>query len=49
MNRRDIIKLAVLALIVVLAVTLANRIDRAQAGAETNLVREAVRNAAVTC
>ena len=49
MNRRDIIKLAVLALALVLAVALVGRIDRAQAGAETELVRDAVRNAAVTC
>lgn len=49
MNRRDWIKLAFLALMAVFAVALANRIDRAQAREETNLVRDAVRNAAVTC
>ena len=49
MNRRDIIKLVVLALVLVLAVVLVNRIDFAQNTAETDLVRDAVRNAAVTC
>ena len=49
MNRRDGIKLAFLALVIALAVALAGRIDRAQDGAETQLVRDAVRNAAITC
>ena len=49
MNRRDIIKLAVLALVLVLAVSVVNRIAGAHARAETDLVRDAVRNAAVTC
>ena len=49
MNRRDIIKLVVLALVLVLAFVLVNRIDFAQNSAETDLVRDAVRNAAVTC
>ena len=48
MNRRDIIKLILLAAVLVLAVVLVNRIDIAQNTAETNLVRDAVRNAAVT-
>ena len=38
-----------LALVLVLAVVLVNRIDFAQNTAETDLVRDAVRNAAVTC
>ena len=49
MNRRDCIRLAALALALVLAVVLIGRIDRAQEGAETELVRDAVRSAAVTC
>ena len=49
MNRRDIIKLAVLALVLVLSVSVVNRIAGAHARAETDLVRDAVRNAAVTC
>ena len=49
MNRRDIIKLVILALVLVLAVVLVNRIDFAQNSAETDLVRDAVRSAAVTC
>ena len=49
MNQRDGIKLAFLALVIALAVALAGRIDRAQDGAETQLVRDAVRNAAITC
>ena len=49
MNRRDCIKLALLALVLVLAAALAGRIDKAQDGAETQLVRDAVRSAAVTC
>ena len=49
MNRRDIIKLGILALVLVLAGVLVNRIDFAQNSAETDLVRDAVRSAAVTC
>lgn len=49
MNRRDIIKLAVIALVIVCSVVLVNRIDSAQSSAETELVRDAVRSAAVTC
>ena len=49
MNRRDIIKLVILAAVLVLAVVLINQIDFAQNTAETGLVRDAVRNAAVTC
>ncbi|MBQ3373657.1 MAG: hypothetical protein IJG40_11050 [Oscillospiraceae bacterium] len=49
MNRRDIMKLAVLAVALIFAVVLVNRIDSAHLSAETDLVRDAVRNAAVTC
>ena len=49
MNRRDIWKLLVFALVLVLAVNLINRIDRAQDTAETEMVKDAIRNAAVTC
>ena len=49
MNRRDIMKLAVLAVALIFAVVLVNRVDSAHLSAETDLVRDAVRNAAVTC
>ena len=49
MNRRDIFKLLVFAAIVVLAVALIGRIDTAHGRAETQIVRDAVKNAALTC
>jgi hypothetical protein len=49
MNRRDIFKLIIIALILAGAVLLINRIGSAQDVAETELVRDAIRNAAVTC
>ena len=49
MNRRDILKILVFAAVLVLAVMLVNRIELAQGTAETELVRDAIRNAAVTC
>ena len=49
MNRRDVIKLLAIAAVLVLAVVLTNRIDTAQGTAETEIVRDAVKNAALTC
>ena len=49
MNRRDWIKLLSIVLVLVAAVLLVNRIDTAQDAAETDIVRDAVKNAALTC
>jgi hypothetical protein len=49
MNRRDIIKLLIIAAVLVLAVTLVNRIGASQQQAEAEIVREAIKNAALTC
>ena len=49
MNRRDIIKLAAIAAVLVVALVLINRIDVAHETAETEIVRNAVKNAALTC
>ena len=49
MNRRDWIKLLSIVLVLAAAVLLVNRIDTAQDTAETDIVRDAVKNAAITC
>lgn len=49
MNRKDLIKLAAIAVVLVAAVLLVNSISKAQGSAETELVRNAVKNAALTC
>ena len=49
MNRRDWIKLLSIVLVLAAAVLLVNRIDTAQDAAETDIVRDAVKNAAITC
>ena len=49
MNKRDIAKLAAIAAVLVLAVLLLGRIEKANGSAETETVREAVKNAALTC
>ena len=49
MNQTDIVKLLSIAAVLVLAVLLINRIDLAQGTAETDIVRDAIRNAAITC
>lgn len=49
MNKRDIVKLAAIAAVLVLAVLLLGRIEKANGSAETETVREAVKNAALTC
>ena len=46
---RDLIRLAVIVSVLASAVALTNRISDAQRGEETELVRRAVREAAVTC
>lgn len=49
MKQRDIFKLIVIAGVLILSVLLVNRISSAQDIAETELVKDAIRNAAVTC
>ena len=49
MNRRDWIKLLGIVLVLAAAVLLVNRIDTAHDAAETDIVRDAVKNAALTC
>lgn len=49
MNRKDIIKILAIVVVLVLAVLLVNRIGTAQESAETEIVRDAVKNAAITC
>ena len=49
MNKRDIAKLGAIGAVLVLAVLLLGRIERANGSAETETVREAVKNAALTC
>ena len=49
MNKRDVIKLLAIAAVLVLAVALFSRIDSAQDSAETEIVRSAIKNAALTC
>ena len=49
MNRRDWIKLLSIELVLAAAMLLVNRIDTAQDAAETDIVRDAVKNAALTC
>ena len=49
MNKRDILKIAALVVVLVLVVLLVGRIDRAQGREETEIVRDASKNAALTC
>lgn len=49
MNRRDVIRLAVIAVVLAAAVLLATRIDTARGSREKELVEQAVRDAALTC
>ena len=49
MSGRDGFKLAVIAVVLVLAVVLVARIDAVQDTEETEIVRSAVKDAAVTC
>ena len=49
MNRRDIFKLLIIALVLAGCIMLIARIDRSDKAAESELVRKAVREAAVTC
>ena len=49
MNRRDWIKLLAIVAVLAAAVLLVNRIDTTQDTAETVIVRDAVKNAALTC
>ena len=49
MNRKDVIKILGIVVVLALAVLLVNRIGTAQETAETEIVRNAVKNAALTC
>ena len=49
MNRKDLLRILALAAVLVLAVVLVNRISAGQRTSETQLVRDAVKNAALTC
>ena len=49
MSKRDIIKLIIIAAVLALAVLLADGIGRSQDYEETDIVKNAVRNAAITC
>lgn len=49
MNRKDVLKLLAILAVLVLAVLLVNRIDTRQTKAETDIVRDAVKSAALTC
>ena len=49
MAKRDICKILAIACVLALAVLLVSRIEHAHGSAETQLVRDAVRSAAVTC
>ncbi len=49
MSKRDILKLAVVVAVLALAIVLIGRIDLAQSTAEADIVRDAIRDAAVTC
>ena len=49
MNKKDVFKLLVILVMIVLAVVLVNRIGASQEKAETEIVREAIKNAALTC
>ena len=48
-SRRDIGKLLIIALVLILAVSLLGNIESMQGREETETVREAVKNAALTC
>ena len=49
MNRRDIFKLLLIGLVLCMCVMLVSRISRSNDAAESELVRKAVRDAAITC
>ena len=49
MNKKDVFKLLVILVMIVLAVVLVNRIVASQEKAETEIVREAIKTAALTC
>lgn len=49
MNKRDILKLAAIAVMLVLMVLVIGRVDSVQGREETQTVRDAVKNAALTC
>jgi len=49
MNKRDVVKVLLIVAVLALAVVLVNRIGTRQGSAETEIVRDAVKNAALTC
>ncbi len=49
MAKRDIIKIIIIIAVLALAVILINKMDSRQQSSETQIVRDAVKNAALTC
>lgn len=49
MNKRDIVKLSAIAVVLALMVLLVGRINSVQGREESGIVRDAVKNAALTC
>ena len=49
MSKRDILKIIIIAAVLVLAVILIGRIETKQDTEESQIVRDAIRNAAITC
>jgi len=49
MSKRDILKIVIIAAVLVLAVLLVSRISSSQEEEESEIVREAIKNAAITC
>ena len=49
MTRRDFFKIAVITLVLVLAVILVGRISNSQQAAESELVRQSIKDAAINC
>ena len=49
MSRQDILRLAVIALVLVLCAGLFGRVEQSQGNEETQLVRQAIKDAVLTC
>lgn len=49
MSKKDIVKIIIIVAVLVLAVLMINRLDSRQHASETQIVKDAVKNAALTC
>ena len=49
MSRSDLIKIALVAVILVLAVVLSGKISNSQQSAESEIVRQSIKDAAINC